>query len=240
MAGEFVLWFDARSPECVRALELLRAHGVEPALRRHLEEPPTPAELRALLAKLQLPAHAVVRAGEDEAQVLRLSARTPDDALVTAIAAHPRILERPILARSDRAVVARPPERALELLPAVPPGVPSPARTGAGPTPLLPEPVEGGADGAQLPDEVVALPIDGTLDLHAFAPADVASLVPEWIGACAAAGLSDLRIVHGKGIGALRDRVHALLRRDPRVASFGLAGEDGGGWGATLVALKRA
>ncbi len=88
------------------------------------------------------------------------------------------------------------------------------------------------------PEDVVDLPIDGTLDLHAFAPGDVGSLVPEWIGACAAAGLSELRIVHGKGTGALRDRVHALLRRDPRVASFRLAGEDGGGWGATLVALK--
>ncbi|HYD42017.1 MAG TPA: Smr/MutS family protein [Anaeromyxobacter sp.] len=89
------------------------------------------------------------------------------------------------------------------------------------------------------PDAAVALPIDGTLDLHAFSPREVGSLVPEWIGACAEAGLSDLRIVHGKGTGALRERVHALLRRDPRVASFRLAGEDGGGWGATLVELRK-
>jgi DNA-nicking Smr family endonuclease len=86
---------------------------------------------------------------------------------------------------------------------------------------------------------VVSLPIDGTLDLHAFAPADVGSLVPEWIGACAEAGLRELRLVHGKGTGALRERVHALLRRDARVASFRLAGEEGGGWGATLVELKQ-
>ncbi len=84
----------------------------------------------------------------------------------------------------------------------------------------------------------VALPIDGTLDLHAFPPAEVGSLVPEWIGACAEAGLRELRIVHGKGTGALRQTVHALLARDPRVESFRLAGEDGGGWGATLVRLK--
>ncbi len=84
----------------------------------------------------------------------------------------------------------------------------------------------------------VALPIDGTLDLHAFAPGEVGSLVPEWIGACAEAGLRELRIVHGKGIGALRRTVHALLARDPRVESFRLAGEDGGGWGATIVRLK--
>src|SRR5512138_2247865 len=96
MPGEIVLWFDERSAECRRALDLLRAHGVEPVLRHPLEEPPTVDELRALLAKLRLPAHALVRAGEDEAQVLRLSARTPEHVVLAAIAAHPAILERPI------------------------------------------------------------------------------------------------------------------------------------------------
>jgi DNA-nicking Smr family endonuclease len=87
-------------------------------------------------------------------------------------------------------------------------------------------------------DGPVPLPIDGTLDLHAFRPEEVGDLVPEWIGACAAAGIRDLRIVHGKGTGALRRSVEAILRRDPRVASLRTAGEDGGGWGATLVTLR--
>ncbi len=117
MAGEYVLWYDARSTVCRLALELLRERGVEPVLRRHLEEPPTPGEIRALLLKLGLPAYAVVRPDEDEVQVLRLSERTPEAELVEAIAAHPRILERPILATADRAVVARPPEQVLLLLP---------------------------------------------------------------------------------------------------------------------------
>ncbi len=118
MAGEYVLWFDARSSACRRALELLRERGVEPVLRRYLEEPPTAGEIRALLLKLGLSAHAVVRPDEDEYQVLRLSERTPEAELVEAIAAHPRILDRPILATADRAVVARPPEQLLLLLPA--------------------------------------------------------------------------------------------------------------------------
>jgi DNA-nicking Smr family endonuclease len=84
----------------------------------------------------------------------------------------------------------------------------------------------------------VPLPIDGTLDLHAFAPGEVGDLVPEWIGACRAAGLTELRIVHGKGTGALRRSVEALLARDPRVRVFHAAGEDAGGWGATLVTLR--
>lgn len=84
----------------------------------------------------------------------------------------------------------------------------------------------------------IPLPIDGTLDLHAFAPSEVGDLVPEWLGACAEAGLKELRIVPGKGTGALRRGVEALLARDPRVASFRAAGEDAGGWGAILVTLR--
>lgn len=86
-------------------------------------------------------------------------------------------------------------------------------------------------------DTPVPLPIDGTLDLHTFRPQELGSLLPEWIGACAEAGLLELRIVHGKGTGALRRSVEAILGRDPRVAAFRTAGEDAGGWGATLVTL---
>ncbi|HEX9306017.1 MAG TPA: ArsC/Spx/MgsR family protein [Anaeromyxobacter sp.] len=115
MSGEWVLWFDARCSASKRALELLRERGVEPVLRRFLEEPPTPEELAALVAKLGVAAHAVARRDADEYQALRLSDRTPDDELLGALAQHPRILERPIVVAGGRAVVARPPERVLEL-----------------------------------------------------------------------------------------------------------------------------
>ncbi len=87
-------------------------------------------------------------------------------------------------------------------------------------------------------DAPVPLPLDGTLDLHAFAPSQVGELVPEWIEASHAAGLRELRVVHGKGTGALRRSVEALLSRHPLVASHRPAGEDAGGWGATLVTLR--
>jgi len=84
----------------------------------------------------------------------------------------------------------------------------------------------------------VSIPIEGTLDLHTFAPAEVDELVPEYLRECRAAGLLQVRIVHGKGMGALRRKVHALLARMPEVAGFSLADAGAGGWGATLVNLR--
>lgn len=86
--------------------------------------------------------------------------------------------------------------------------------------------------------ESIELPIDGTLDLHTFRPAEVKGLVPDYLAECRKRGILDVRIVHGKGTGTLQRTVHSLLARLPEVASFRLAGEDGGGWGATLVRLR--
>ncbi len=81
------------------------------------------------------------------------------------------------------------------------------------------------------------LPIDGTLDLHAFRPEEVKDLVPEWLEACRRRGILEVRIVHGKGTGALRRTVEALLARSPAVIAFHPADESAGGWGATLATL---
>jgi dsDNA-specific endonuclease/ATPase MutS2 len=86
--------------------------------------------------------------------------------------------------------------------------------------------------------EVIQLPIDGTLDLHTFRPGEIKDLVPDYLKACRERGILQVRIIHGKGTGMLREKVHAILEKMPEVVSFRLAGEDGGGWGATIVTLR--
>jgi len=82
-------------------------------------------------------------------------------------------------------------------------------------------------------------PIDGVLDLHTFNPREVKELLKEYVAACRQRGIFEIRVIHGKGTGALRETVHSVLARLPEVASFRLAGEDGGGWGATIATLMR-
>lgn len=90
------------------------------------------------------------------------------------------------------------------------------------------------------PDQQITIPIDGTLDLHTFAPRELKELVPEYLRECQTRGILHVRIVHGKGTGSLRRQVHAILARLPKVDRYALAAESAGGWGATLVTLKTA
>jgi len=85
----------------------------------------------------------------------------------------------------------------------------------------------------------VELPVDGVLDLHTFRPDEVRDLVRDYITACRERGILQVRIIHGKGIGTLREIVHATLSRMPEVASCRPADESAGGWGATIVELKK-
>jgi len=87
-------------------------------------------------------------------------------------------------------------------------------------------------------DGPIQYPIDGTLDLHTFRPGEVKNLLPEYIEACRENGIYELRIIHGKGTGTLREIVHSILKKHSAVINFRHE-EGSGGWGATVVDLKR-
>lgn len=82
--------------------------------------------------------------------------------------------------------------------------------------------------------EPVPLEMDGVLDLHMFPPDQVKPLVSDWLDECVAQGLTEVRIIHGKGIGVLRTIVYSILEKRTDVESFGHP-SDTGSWGATVV-----
>ena len=90
------------------------------------------------------------------------------------------------------------------------------------------------------PEAPVTLPIEDVLDLHPFAPRDIASVVEEYVEAAWAKGLAEVRLVHGRGVGVQRETVRKVLARHPRVASFTDAPAHLGGWGATVARLWAA
>jgi DNA-nicking Smr family endonuclease len=85
--------------------------------------------------------------------------------------------------------------------------------------------------------EPVVLPVTGELDLHAFAPRDIPSVVEEYVRACREKGILHVRLVHGRGQGVQRAEVRRTLRSLPGVASVEDAPPLSGGWGATVVEL---
>lgn len=102
-----------------------------------------------------------------------------------------------------------------------------------------PEP-EGDSAPLPDPDEIVQMPIEDSIDLHTFAPRDVTSVVDEYLREARRAGFTEVRVIHGRGKGVQRAAVRRLLASHPDVVSFGDAPASRGGWGATVVQLRRS
>jgi DNA-nicking Smr family endonuclease len=85
----------------------------------------------------------------------------------------------------------------------------------------------------------ILLPIEDVLDLHTFQPREVPDLLDDYFSICRDAGIFFVRVIHGKGKGILKHRVLSLLEKHPLVESFQDAPLQEGGWGATLVRLKK-
>lgn len=117
MTDTLVLYHNPRCSKSRAALALLAEHGLTPKIVAYLDTPPDVDTLRRLAARLGLPPRAMLRTGEPDYDALGLDdPAMEDDAVLDAMARHPRLIERPILTRGERAVIGRPPERVLELL----------------------------------------------------------------------------------------------------------------------------
>ena len=115
---ELTLYHNPRCSKSRGALELLEQRGLNPTVIRYLDTPPSASELKQILTRLGISPRQLLRRGEEEYETLNLAEPTLSDAeIIEAMVAHPKLIERPILVAGDVAVVGRPPEKVLEILP---------------------------------------------------------------------------------------------------------------------------
>lgn len=111
-----IIWHNPSCSKSRATLALLRERGIAPAIPLYLKDPPAPAEIRQALKLLGLPALGLIRTGEAGFRSADLSAASPEDALIAAMAASPALIERPVVFANGRARLGRPPEAVLEIL----------------------------------------------------------------------------------------------------------------------------
>ncbi len=115
--AEYTLYHNPRCSKSRQALALLEENGITPTIVKYLDTPPEAETVRTLVKKLRLErAHDLVRPKEAEYKAAGLNKDADDDTVINAIARYPKLLERPVLVKGDRAVIGRPPETVLELV----------------------------------------------------------------------------------------------------------------------------
>lgn len=115
---DLTLYHNPRCSKSRGALQLLEDRGLTPSVVHYLETPLDAAQLERLLGKLGITARQLLRTGEEQYAALNLADPSLTEAqLIAAMAAHPKLIERPILEVGDKAVIGRPPEKILEILP---------------------------------------------------------------------------------------------------------------------------
>ena len=88
-------------------------------------------------------------------------------------------------------------------------------------------------------DQPVVVPIEDSIDLHAFSPKDIPNVVEEYLEQCRRAGIYEVRVIHGRGKGVQRRIVRSILEKHPWVLSVKDAPSESGGWGSTVAVLRK-
>ena len=113
--SDFTIYHNPRCSKSRNTLALLQERGVEPEVVLYLDAAPDADEIRGLLKKLGLSAGELLRRGEEAYKACALNRDSSEDEILAAMAAHPKLIERPNEVRGERAVLGRPPENALDL-----------------------------------------------------------------------------------------------------------------------------
>ncbi len=111
-----IIWHNPRCSKSRAGLKYLEEKGIEHEVVRYLDTPPSAEELTEVLQKLGMSPRELMRTKETIYRELGLKEVTDDAALIAAMAEHPKLIERPVVIRGDKAVVARPAEKIDEVL----------------------------------------------------------------------------------------------------------------------------
>ena len=114
--SEYTIYHNPRCSKSRNTLALLQENGIEPEVVLYLEAPPTETQIVGLLDKLGIAAAGLVRKGEEAYKLAGLDAQSSEQALVKAMADYPKLIERPIVVKGERAVLGRPPENVMDLM----------------------------------------------------------------------------------------------------------------------------
>ena len=112
----FEIWHNPRCSKSRATLKLLQENGVEPTVRQYLQDAPSKAEIENVLSALGISAIDLVRTSEPEFRATGLTKDSPDADLIDAMAATPKLIERPVVISNGKARIGRPPEAVLDLL----------------------------------------------------------------------------------------------------------------------------
>lgn len=111
------IYHNPRCSKSRQTLTLVEEKGITPDIVLYLDTPPSPAELADILAKLGISARDLLRKGEEAYKEQGLADQSlSEDALIKAMCETPKLIERPIVIKGNKAVLGRPPENVLELL----------------------------------------------------------------------------------------------------------------------------
>ncbi len=114
--SDVTIWHNPRCSKSRQTLALLQENGVEPVVRKYLEDSPSEVEIRETAAQLGVSAFEMMRTKEAEFKAQGLSKNSDDDVLFAAMAQTPKLIERPIVLKDRKAAIGRPPEAVLDIL----------------------------------------------------------------------------------------------------------------------------
>ena len=115
--SDFIIYHNPRCSKSRQTLEILTKQNVDTEIVLYLETPPSAEEVTSILQKLGLSSRDIIRKGEEEYKLLNIKDQSlTENELITFMSENPKLIERPIVVKDDKAIIGRPPENVLSLL----------------------------------------------------------------------------------------------------------------------------